>query len=848
MASSSPFEDFLSARLAELKNSLVASYKRSVAALEKELRDQSARLGIPTCFPSVRDDTECSVDVDDVEGALCYPEDHPPLPQQPRVSLNIAPAPPPPEAQWQMDPQSQRGSISRLMQPPTRRSSAWSSMQSGTNGILGAWSVMPAPPSGHVAPDEWRSSLESRVSRNFESRRTSVDSRVSTFLVQDEVASRIPSLIVQAHHGSHDSAASSGTNEEKFVFHVFPIWKQSKRGSALVASRPTMTGHSTLTRDYDGAEEDDSDSDAGWTRPYWMERRVFDRVNKALQFVITSPNTKRRIFWDLIGVCLLMYDFVVLPLSFLDLPESQFRHVMGWIVRVYWSIDFLFCTFTGYVLPEGRIERRPRKVVMHYACTWMPVDFLILSFDWLELVWTAVSSASIGRLTRSLKFTRLLRMVRIGRLLSLRRTPEFVRALAYLLHSEHFVIVFEILGLVCFLVGLSHLLACTWYALGKEDGWVEADESVLSDRPLDYRYVTSFSWSLTQLTFGGAALGEQLRERTFSVVTALFGFLVSVSVVSFITSSLTRLQIIAAGQSAQVAMLKDFLFDKGISTKVALRVQRNAMYALQQRKKNTPESSIELLSLVSQPLKVELHYEIHMPIFDYHAFFRYFNEVNSATMRRVCHASIVELGLSRGDVLFSSGEVPPEPAMYFCVTGKLLYDQEYTNRTWTLTTGCWACEGTLWVPWVHHGVLRAKTEAILTVVDALKFQSVACNTTTDMNTPSVTKLYSEAFCARLNECDRTQLTDLNDEGLSVEDLCERLFHTKTMRLQRMGTQALRRSECRMKLERSNSLYWASNSLGSIQPIGSARSDEREGADDVRQVSACGSDPGSPATI
>lgn len=66
-----------------------------------------------------------------------------------------------------------------------------------------------------------------------------------------------------------------------------------------------------------------------------------------------------------------------------------------------------------------------------------------------------------------------------------------------------------------------------------------------------------------------------------------------------------------------------------ISSRTALRVQRNAQYALDEQKRrrrevvdlikkavirrHTPEEDIELLVFLSEPLRVELRYEITMP-------------------------------------------------------------------------------------------------------------------------------------------------------------------------------------------------------------------------------------------
>lgn len=334
-------------------------------------------------------------------------------------------------------------------------------------------------------------------------------------------------------------------------------------------------------------------------------------------------------------------------------------------------------------------------------------------------------------------------------------------------------------------------------------------------------YVTTFSWSLSALTFGGSSIGVNLGERCFAVGTAFLGFLVSVTVVSSITSSMTRLQIIQATQSSQVSMLNQYLFDHGISTKVALRVQRNAMYALAQQKKNTPESSIELLAVVSEPLRIELHYEIHMPVVCQHPFFKCYNEVNSAAMRRLCHVAVSTLDLSRGDVLFNNGEVPQESCMYFNIHGKMKYSREGwdgPSATVTLSHGDWACEACPWTPWVHYGMMRAKAESKLLLLDSERFQETAAQFQKREFYP---RKFAQDFVAALNKADPDTLTDLYDPNLGVEEICENVFELRAKRLllKRVGSKHFKRSECK-GLERSSSNWSVTKTTGRLIRHGS----------------------------
>merc|ERR1711920_624719 len=93
-------------------------------------------------------------------------------------------------------------------------------------------------------------------------------------------------------------------------------------------------------------------------------------------------------------------------------------------------------------------------------------------------------------------------------------------------------------------------------------------------------------------------------------------------------------------------------------------------------------------------------------------------------MRKICHASVASLLVSDGDVIFSVGEIPQFPKMYFVCKGYLTYSSRGTDVQ-VMQEGQWISEGVLWVPWMHQGLLAAKGNGRLCVIDALTFQKVS---------------------------------------------------------------------------------------------------------------------------
>ena len=86
------------------------------------------------------------------------------------------------------------------------------------------------------------------------------------------------------------------------------------------------------------------------------------------------------------------------------------------------------------------------------------------------------------------------------RLLRLAKVSEIINLLAERLPNERLVIVIDIVKLITIMLGAAHLIGCVWYAVGKGgpkgQNWLE--EFDYMDTPLEYRYIMSLRWALSQ--------------------------------------------------------------------------------------------------------------------------------------------------------------------------------------------------------------------------------------------------------------------------------------------------------------------------------------------------------------
>lgn len=508
-----------------------------------------------------------------------------------------------------------------------------------------------------------------------------------------------------------------------------------------------------------------------------------------LDRLMLQPSSTKRLLWDFVGMLLILNDVIFAPLQFFSPPETVLDRVLSMIARLFWTFDMPLTFVTGYLMPDGTNEMRPLRVAQRYLRSWLLADIGILSCDWAEAVFGGTAMEMDGD---GMKTLRIMRMLRLSRLVRVARMPALLKTVMEAVGAAEFVLTCDILKILAFFLGVTHLLACCWYGIGLlgfggRGGWV--DDHGLRHDDLGWRYTTSLHWSVTQFIGSMEVTPQNSLERIFALLVLVFAFVSSAFFVSSITSAMTRHHIAATRQTRQLATLWRYLQQNGFSQPLAVRVHRNARYALMEQQRNLPEMEVELLAAVSEPLRIELHFEFYSSELLEHPFFKYYIEHSPAVMRKICHVAFSVKMLSGGDVFFRTGEVPDTPAMYIIRRGALSYkinprdeiprlpgsflveetrpEDGTSDNEKHLGPGNFLCEGTLWTAcWTHLGVLSTQTETQLLVLNAHIFQEVACQAAQSFNPQD----YADAFVEYLNDAS-VQASDLGDK-----EVVRRLVH------------------------------------------------------------------------
>lgn len=478
-------------------------------------------------------------------------------------------------------------------------------------------------------------------------------------------------------------------------------------------------------------------------------------------FCILHPHSRIRTAWDIFSLLLVLYDMVAIPLNAYALPQSLFLTVMDWTTRLFWTIDVWFSLTTGVVMRDGTVNFNFKYIAKKYLSTWAFLDAFIVSTDWSEVIFQSAAGGakSLGRLTRIFRIVRMFRLLRLVRMQEMMSSKSLLSAFTSQMQSDVMVMTMSIIRLSMTLFAMAHFMSCFWWAIGEHEA--ETRESWTSvvgynKEDLGSQYLISLRWALSQFS-GGMEEVKPITalERVVAVCVWICSFMTAAVIWSILTSSLTQLHIIGGSQSRQLSTLRKYLKQNFITSNLALRMQRSAQHAISG---DLTQDAIELLPVVSEPLRVEMHFEMYSPVMKAHPFFNDYISDGPQVMRRVCHYGMSTFLLSSGDVVFTRGESPSEPKMYFVPKGSLEYNSR--GEVTTLDKNMWIAEAVLWTQWTYKGTLTANNDVKLAVLHAKTFQDIVdrFKETVGMDP----KVYAAEFVDHLNAVEK--VTDLTMPG------------------------------------------------------------------------------------
>eukprot|EP00439_Symbiodinium_sp_Y106_P080098 s234_g18.t2 len=499
-------------------------------------------------------------------------------------------------------------------------------------------------------------------------------------------------------------------------------------------------------------------------------------ASSCLQPYIMNPYGAKRLGWGLLGVVMILWDLVVIPLTVFELGGFEgVVDVMGYITFSYWFLDLAGSFLVGSDM-EGTLEMRPGPIAVGYLRTWFFPDLLIIILDVVLFIVTSMASESDGaeaaetfRIARGLRCSANSSLKWISGLLRLHKAATIVDVIQMRMRSEYLTLLVKMLRQSMLIIVVNHYIACAWFSvsdlINQDDTWVTVFG--VKNAGLQEQYLTSFHWSLTQFAPATNNIAPQnWIERAFASCIVIYAFVAFSSFVSAVTNAANELRAFTMRSSQQEVQIR-----RKVSSDLWCRIRkfcqeansRARMITEQEQKKGKYFRQLEIFDIavfneIPESLRIVLHEELYRDFFREAHIFSGFQEPlfirdlteGSQIVKRVCHFCFEELAVhAKLDVFVDGTEADKVfvsrsgSATYWSV----LLDNRPSNCTQAgqspATTslksfvsshhkpltgeGHWLCELALWARWSHRGQLVADTTVRFLTLKPQSFATVAAS-------------------------------------------------------------------------------------------------------------------------
>lgn len=514
------------------------------------------------------------------------------------------------------------------------------------------------------------------------------------------------------------------------------------------------------------------------------------------RYLITSPDSSKRLAWDICGMLLLLYDIIMIPIGAFQSRATAFHRIMDWVTLLFWSGDMFASLITGFV-ERGETIMKPGRIAINYFSKWFWLDVLVVGPDWcftlLDLfVEDGVDSSGGGGAGDAAGLLRVFRAVRVLRLLRLAKLKRLFQRLMDLITSEVVFLAVFVIKLLTVLLFSNHFLASLWYLIGDvvRDGgdnknWISSEG--IEGRSLFYRYSTAYQWSMSNFALGATSVFPKNDvERAFAIYVLVFGMLMFSLMTASITASMVRLQSMSSDKATQFWLLRRYLRQHEVSNGLSFRLLRFLEYKVSVTKEAVSEDRLTLLGSLSGSLNRELKCSVNFgPLLQCHPLFLRALQISQSTVHSLADGALDLQSYFDHDVIFSRGNVAHE--MYWITEGILSYNRGGEDRQKiSAKSGDWFCESALWTYWPCRGKLVVVDRTCQMIrLDAQSFLELM---QADPILCSMMSFYGTDYVEKLNEIEKDQLSDLSRGDRAPAEVFERLEIVKDTMKKQLKTQ------------------------------------------------------------
>lgn len=492
--------------------------------------------------------------------------------------------------------------------------------------------------------------------------------------------------------------------------------------------------------------------------------RSVEILNESLRdpcaVLVQAPDSTQRLVWDLLGMFLLLYDTIVIPLGAFEPEESGFLKAMDWVTLIFWSLDMVASFLTGYV-DQGETVMAPGRIARNYMGKWFWIDAIVVIPDWAFTIldMSGVSGAESGQLAGLLRILRAVRVIRLLRLAKLRR---LIHKAKDRITSESVFLILFVLQLLILLVFCNHFLGALWYLVGdfakdegNKDNWISHDG--IDSEPFFYRYLVAFQWSMANFALGSVSIfPRNIAERAFAVSVLIFGIFIFSLMTASITSSMVRLQNINSESENQFWLLRRYLRQNRVSNTLGFKLLRYLEYKVSSTREFIQEDRLTIMNMLPDSLHRQLKCTVTFgPFLSTHPLMTAAAAVSEPAVHVLSDAALTLKHFAAEDTVYGRSTMATH--MFWLCSGQLIYRRRGKPEE-KLYDNDWACEGSLWTYWATRGDLRSSAESQVITLESSTFVNVL-----RMNELMLAMMssYAELYLEWLNSVDTATLTDIS---------------------------------------------------------------------------------------
>uniref|UniRef100_A0A7S2KAB3 Ion transport domain-containing protein n=1 Tax=Zooxanthella nutricula TaxID=1333877 RepID=A0A7S2KAB3_9DINO len=471
-----------------------------------------------------------------------------------------------------------------------------------------------------------------------------------------------------------------------------------------------------------------------------------------LQRCVLHPNSLRRYVWALLGMLYLVWDVFVIPLQICELDGDSASYLSVTVaVMLYWCLDIVVQSLTGFLTSDGCVEMRPAMTARRYLRSWFGTDVLILVSDlvvFLGLDMRLLESAYATRAgASSLKMIRLARLVRLLRLMRLQQLRDLSDNLVNSYFSQSVLLCLRVCQWFFSIMVLNHFVACAWFGIAKysssETTWIRSALAGEVDEGSKWHsYVLALHWSLTQFGPSTQNIGPtNTQERMFACAVVFVGLGVFSVIISGITSAVNQLRLVNMETVVEESNMRDFMTSRGLTATLYGSIASFFKNAYSKVDGRILEGDVKVFSQLPISLCMQMHEELYMPKLCTNAAFGMFYQQHHELLCRICHTAMSEHPVLAGhDVFLPTTEATHA---YYSTSESLVYDhsapahpkglndfsmerrrRSISRRCEVLATDSWLAEMALWCKWMHRGHLQAKATTHVFGLDCREVEAI----------------------------------------------------------------------------------------------------------------------------